>query len=416
MSWCGRAAAVLLAVAALVGPVEGQASAPASATPGDSLEVALLTFGAGDQVWEKFGHNAIVVFDRATGRAMGYDYGRFDFRQEDFVLRFVQGRPWYWMEGNPAQQYISIYKRADRSVWLQELEMTPAQRAAVRDFLLWNDTEEHRFYNYDYYRDNCSTRIRDVLDRALGGALAARFDTALTATTYRWHTARLTSGSPLLYTGLMLGLGHPTDRPITAWEEMFLPVHLMEDLRTMTVPDSTGRPVPLVRAEKQLHQSTRYPEPEAPRRLVLPFLVVGLLLGSLLWITGRSGSRPGHLMFATLGSMWSAVAGLGGLVLLGLWLLTDHVASRGNASVLLLSPLSLTLVVLLPLAIRGRTGAGRAALGAAMLVAALAGLAIVTLAWPGLRQPNPELLALILPLHAGLLAGVASVVRSTPIP
>jgi hypothetical protein len=121
-------------------------------------------------------------------------------------------------------------------------------------------------------------------------------------------------------------------------------------------------------------------------------------------------------MFATLGSVWSAVAGLGGVVLLGLWLLTDHVASRGNASVLLLSPLSLALVALLPLAIRGRAGAGRAALGAAMLVAALAGLAIVTLAWPGLRQPNPELLALILPLHAGLLAGVASVVRTAPIP
>jgi hypothetical protein len=407
-----RAAAVLLTAAVLAGPLHAQASS----TPGDSLDVALLTFGAGDQVWEKFGHNAIVVLDRATGRAMGYDYGRFDFRQEDFVLRFVQGRPWYWMEGNPAQQYINVYRRADRSVWLQELDMTPAQKAAVRDFLLWNDTDEHRFYRYDYFRDNCSTRIRDVLDRALGGAVAARFDTAITATSYRWHTARLTSGSPLLYTGLMLGLGHPTDRPISAWDEMFLPVHLMQHLRTMTVPDSAGRQVPLVRAEKQLHQSSRYPEPEAPRRLVLPFLVVGVLLGSLLWITGRSGARPGHTMFAILGSVWSAVAGLGGVVLLGLWLLTDHAASRGNASVLLLSPLSLALVVLLPLAVRGRAGAGRAALGAAMLVAALAGLAIVTLAWPGLRQPNPELLALILPLHAGLLAGVASVVRTAPSP
>jgi hypothetical protein len=103
-------------------------------------------------------------------------------------------------------------------------------------------------------------------------------------------------------------------------------------------------------------------------------------------------------------------------VLLGLWLFTDHVATRGNASVLLLSPLSLALVVLLPLAVRGRAGARRAALGTALLVAALAGFAILTLAWPGLRQPNPELLALVLPLHAGLLAGAASMTRTAPIP
>jgi hypothetical protein len=406
----GRVAAVLLAATALGGPLHAQSHA----TPGDSLEVALLTFGAGDQVWEKFGHNAIVVIDRVTGRATGYDYGRFDFGQEDFVLRFVQGRPWYWMEGNPAQRYIDAYTRADRSVWVQELSMTPVQKAALRDFLLWNDTDEHRHYRYDYYRDNCSTRIRDVLDRALGGAIAAGFDTVRTPTSYRWHTARLTSGSPLLYTGLMLGLGHPTDRPISAWEAMFLPVHLMQSLRTATVRDSTGRAVPLVRAERQLHQSSRYAEPQAPRRLLLPFLAVGVLLGSLLWITGRSEVRTGRLMFAALGSAWSAVAGVGGVVLLGLWLFTDHMASRDNASVLLLSPLSLALVVLVPLVARGRAGARRAALGTALLVAALAGLALVTLAWPGLRQPNPELLALILPLHAGLLAGVASLVRVEP--
>jgi len=413
VTWAGRAAAALLAAAAVVGPLSAQS---AHRTPGDSLDVALLTIGPGAEVWEKFGHNAIVIVDRSTGRAMSYNYGMFDFRQEHFVLRFVQGRMWYSMRGREAQRDVDLYTRADRSVWLQQLAMTPAQKEALRDFLVWNDTDEHRDYHYDYYRDNCSTRVRDALDRALGGAIAARFDTAVTPSSYRWHTARLTSGSPLLYSGLMLGLGHPTDRLITAWERMFLPVHLMQDLRELTVPDSAGRPVPLVFAEQQVHQSTRYPEPAAPRRLVFPFLVVGLLLGSLLWITGSGGSRVGHRMFATLGVLWSVVAGLGGVVLLGLWLLTDHVAARGNASVLLLSPLSLALVVLLPLAVRGRAGAGRAALGTALLVAALAGFSILTLAWPGLRQPNPELLALVLPLHAGLLAGVASMRRPAPLP
>jgi hypothetical protein len=413
VTWTARAAALQLAAAALVVPLSAQS---AHRTPGDSLDVALLTIGPGAEVWEKFGHNALVIVDRATGRATSYNYGMFDFRQESFVLRFVQGRMWYYMLGRAAQRDMDLYTRDDRSVWLQQLAMMPAQKEALRDFLVRNDTDELRHYHYDYYRDNCSTRVRDALDRALGGAIAARFDTAVTPSSYRWHTARLTSGSPLLYTGLMLALGHPTDQPLTAWERMFLPVHLMQDLRELTVPDSAGHPVPLVFVEQQVHQSTRYPEPEAPRRFVFPFLVVGLLLGSLLWITGAGGSRAGHRMFTVLGVSWSVVAGVGGVVLLGLWLLTDHVAARGNASVLLLSPLSLALVLLLPLSLRGRARAGRAALGAALLVAALAGFAIVTLAWPGLRQPNPELLALTLPLHAGLLAGVASMVRTRPSP
>ena len=408
MSGLGRVAAALVAVVALTLPVQAQTNA----TPGDSLEVALLTFGPGEAAWEKFGHNAIVVVDRATGQAKAYDYGRFDFRQENFILRFVQGRMWYAMGSAGAQRYLDVYTRADRSVWVQELAMTPAQAAALRDFLEWNDTDEHRDYHYDYYLDNCSTRVRDALDRVLGGVIAARLDTVVTTASFRWHTARLTSSDPLLYTGLMLGLGHPTDRRITAWEEMFLPVQLMEHLRAVAVPDSMGRPVPLVRAEQQVHQSSRYAEPEAPRRLVLPSLLVGMLLGSLLWRMGRSASRAGQMMFAVLGCTWSAVAGLGGVALLGLWLFTDHVAAHENASVLLLSPLSLALVVLLPLAVRRRTGAGRAAFGTAMLVAALAGLALVTLGWPALRQPNPELIALILPLHAGLLAGVATLLRA----
>ena len=408
MRWLGRATVALVAVVALT--LSAQAQTPA--TPGDSLEVALLTFGSGEAAWEKFGHNAIVIIDRATGQAKAYDYGRFDFQQEKFILRLVKGRMWYAMGSGRAQRYVDVYTRADRSVWVQELAMMPAQRAALRDFLEWNDTDEHRDYHYDYYLDNCSTRVRDALDRALGGVIAAQFDTLVTTASFRWHTARLTSGDPLIYTGLMLGLGHPTDRRITAWEEMFLPVQLMEHLRAVTVPDSMGRPVPLVHAEQQVQQSSRHAEPVAPRRLMLPFLVVGMLLGLLLWQMGRSASRAGQLMFALLGSVWSAAAGVGGIVLLGLWLFTDHVAAHENASVLLLSPLSLALAVLLPLAVRGRS-AGGAALGSAMLVAALAALALVTLGWPALRQPNPELIALILPVHAGLLAGVAALVRAS---
>ncbi|HEX5634507.1 MAG TPA: DUF4105 domain-containing protein, partial [Gemmatimonadales bacterium] len=366
------------------------------------------TAGPGKHVWEKFGHNSIIVFDRTVGRAASFNYGIFDFQQERFLLRFVQGRMWYAMQGRRAQRDMDLYTRTDRSLWLQELELTGAQKAALRDFLLWNDTDERRNYYYDYYRDNCSTRVRDALDRALGGVLKARFDSVNTRTSYRWHTARLVGPSPVLYTGIMLGLGHPADRDISAWEAMFLPVQLQAHLRDVRVRDDAGVERPLVRAEREVHRSARYPEPAAPRSFVPPFLAIGLVAGGLLWWLGGRAARGARLAFGALGSAWSLLAGVGGLALLGLWLLTDHVITRNNPSVLLLTPLSLALVVLVPRAVRAPS-ARRGAVRVARAVAALAGLSIVTLAWPGLHQPNPELLALVLPIHVGLLAGLSAI-------
>jgi hypothetical protein len=75
------------------------------------------------------------------------------------------------MAGYPAQRYLDQYVRDNRSVWLQELEMPPAARLELQRFLEWNALPEHRFYHYDYYLDNCSTRVRDALDRFLGGRI-----------------------------------------------------------------------------------------------------------------------------------------------------------------------------------------------------------------------------------------------------
>jgi hypothetical protein len=401
-----RALAVALALLA-GGRAAGAQSLPPG-TPGDSLEVALMTAGPGRYVWEKFGHNSLVVLDRTTGQAVSYNWGIFDFQQENFLLRFIQGRMWYAMQGRRAQRDLDLYTRTDRSLWLQELALTGDEKAALRDFLLWNDTDERRHYHYDYYRDNCSTRVRDALDRALGGVLKARFDTVRTGTSYRWHTKRLVGPTPVLYTGIMLGLGHPADREISAWEAMFLPVQLQQHLRGVSRRDAAGVERPLVRAEREVHRSSRYPEPAAPPAFVLPFLALGLVTGGVLWWLGRSRTRAGRLAFGVLGAAWSLVAGIGGVALLGLWLATDHAITRNNPSALLLTPLSLLLAVLVPLAVRGRAGAVRGALRGAFVVASLAGLAILTLAWPGLHQPDPELLALVVPVHLGLLAGLAA--------
>src|SRR4029453_11507821 len=112
------------------------------------------------------------------------------------------------------------------SVCVKRLNLPPPARLQLREFLRWNEQPENRFYHYDYYRDNCSTRVRDALDRALGGRIHEYATTRPTDKTYRFHTRRLTANDPLVYTGLLIGLGQPVDRPISAWEEMFLPLAL----------------------------------------------------------------------------------------------------------------------------------------------------------------------------------------------
>ena len=237
-----RAAFAVLFIAAIV-PAEGSAQlvpfAPplARATtqkptgePGSDLTVYLLTFGQGDAVWELFGHNAIWIKDHTHGTDLTYNWGMFDFNQPHFIERFLTGDTRYWMEAIDLEPMLQYYKQQNRSILAQELNLTPAQRLSLQQFVQLNAMPQNKFYRYDYYRDNCSTRLRDALDHALGGQLQTSTVSRPTSGTYRTHTQRLMQGNFPLYTGVTLALGQPADKPLSMWEEMFLPVRMANDL------------------------------------------------------------------------------------------------------------------------------------------------------------------------------------------
>jgi hypothetical protein len=165
----------------------------AATSPDSALRITLVTFGSGEEVFERFGHNALWVHDAARGIDVAYDWGNFSFRQPRFLERFLTGDTRYWMEGKEAIPMLDFYRRIGRPITLQRLALTPGQAAALRDFLLWNARPENMFYRYDYFVDNCSTRLRDALDHVLGGALRAATDTIRTPFTYRRESVRLTA-------------------------------------------------------------------------------------------------------------------------------------------------------------------------------------------------------------------------------
>ena len=368
---------------------------------GSNLTVYLLTFGWGDVVWERFGHNAIWIKDRTRGTDMTYNWGMFDFDQPHFIWRFVTGDTRYWMEPIDYNSMVAYYKQHNRSILAQELNLSPAQRLKLQQFVQWNALPQNKFYRYDYYRDNCSTRLRDALDHALGGQLQTATVSRMTPGTYRWHTQRLMTGDLPLYTGITLALGHPADKPISMWQEMFLPVRMANDFRTVTVADSTGNQIPLVKSETAIFTAGRPPEPSTAPGYLWLFVAVGLLYAAILVLLVRgaeSGNRLALFGATALATVWTIVAGVGGLALLFAWVFTKHYFMGRNENLLHFDPLSIALVVLVPLSIYTLRGVSRA-LKLAGFIALLSLFGFVAQGIPLFDQKNGEVVALALPIN-----------------
>lgn len=393
----------------------GAAAAPAThrtatgpgsrpSVPGTELTIYLMTMGYGDEVWERFGHNAIRIVDASRGTDSVYNWGTFDFRQPHFLRRFMTGNTEYWMQGDGMAETMYTYRYLNRSVWVQELDLTPAERVAVRDFIAWNALPEHRYYRYDYYLDNCSTRVRDVIDRVVGGQLRAATASSLTSTTYRSHTQRLLQFDRAVSLGTMIGLGEVADRPITAWEEMFLPTRLQEHVRRLQVRDAGGATHPLVKAEQQLFAASRPPEPTQAPDHTLRNLLVGAAIAAVLVAlarAARTGGRVARAGFVSVATLWAALGGILGVVLIVGWTATRHVFMARNENLLQFDPLALGLAIVLPFAF-ARARAARATRTLSALVAGIALVGFLMQLLPWFNQTNGAIIALALPVHLAL--------------
>jgi hypothetical protein len=415
------APALVVALLLLVGSARGEAQAlpapPAtSSATSPSLSVTLVTFGQAEEVFERFGHDALWFHDSATGLDIAYHWGLFDFNEPHFVARFVSGDTRYAMGGQDALGLIEGERRTGRTVTLQRLALTTSQAESLLDFVRWNALDENRYYRYDYFRDNCATRLRDALDRALDGQLRRRFEPVSTPLTYRSESLRLTDAARPAQLGIDLALGRPADRPLTVWESFFIPMRLRDALRGMTVAHGDSV-VALVAAERVLPAVPGAPvlhELDHPPHLVVRYLLSGLVLAlAIVGLRVMSVTRRGATWgLALAGAGWWLACGVLG-VLIGLaWAFTRHVFWARNEHLLLLTPLCLALVVLTPMALLS----GRALVAArqtAIAAAALGVLAAVLALLPGGQASGP-IVALLLPTHLALAWALAVPLRRRP--
>ncbi|MBW2524640.1 MAG: DUF4105 domain-containing protein [Deltaproteobacteria bacterium] len=386
------------------GPEDGtpdEEPEPEPEHPGERLEVGVLTFGPGDHPFFKFGHNAIYVRDSRTKRDRVYNYGTFAFGRKSIFVRFWLGRFHYRLSRSSLRATLRGYQRRNRSVAMQKLNLTPAERWQLFQFLQWNHRKENRSYQYHYYLDNCSTRVRDVIDQVVDGRIheASRGPGTMT---YRDHTLRLTADLPPELIALHVVMGARIDQPLTEWDEMFLPERLQHQLRKVTVVRE-GQVVPLVAEEHQVFTARRPPALAAPPRWHGYFLAAGCLGGALLAVAGRRGrERRWARVAAALGlALVGLLFGLLGLGFCLLWAISNHDVAYANENILHMAPWLVALVGLSIGVARGRPRSIRRAflLSATAAASSVVGMAAKILPW--FDQRNGEIIAFTLPVVMG---------------
>jgi len=356
----------------------------------EETEIWLVTYGPGEIYWQRFGHNAIWIRDPELGLDHVFNFGFFDFEQEDFFLRFLQGRMLYFSAARPAQQEFAAYIDENRSIRAQKLDLSREQKLRLIEFLLEEVRPENRDYLYDYYLNNCSTRVRDAIDQALGGILKSEFQPMPASQTWRDHTRRLTFEDFWLYLGLEIGLGAPVDWESSRWDEMFIPAMLAEAVASASY---TGSSVsrPLVLEDVVLFASSLDSPPAFPPGRWPLYLLASLAVVLASWLLCRF-APPGFLV--AVSRSWLVISGLSGLVLLFFWFGTDHSVARLNLNLLVFCPLWVFPAF--------RKGRERAAL---IVVAAVSALALLTTQFPP-HQYNFDVLAAFIPLNLAAAFGL----------
>ncbi|NIK07969.1 hypothetical protein FHY11_001435 [Xanthomonas arboricola] len=374
---------------AAVAQVADQAPAqPAASAP----RVGVVTMQPGEVFFERFGHDAIVVVDPVTGQATSYNFGFFDPSEPDFVPRFARGEMMYYLVALPLDEDLQQYRAVGRGVSIQWLDLPPDQARALADGLAVRSRPENARYHYDYFVANCATMVRDTLDRAMGGALKSQLAGRSRGNTYRSEAVRLASPAPWMWLGFDLGLGPYADRPLSRWEEAFVPMRLADSLTQ--VHNSAGRP--LVQSTQVLLPHRIAPEPAEQQRHWWPWLLTGLIVAAGVLALGRR-----QRVLAAFALPYWLLCAIGGGLLVYLWGFTVHQSAWANRNLLLVNPLCVLLLAGGIALLRGRRP-GRWFDVLRWVVAGSALLALL-IHWLSFQaQDNLQWVLLLLPIHTAL--------------
>ncbi len=357
------------------------------------LRVSLLTILPGSEIYSLWGHSALRITDPRHGLDITYNYGTFDFEAGHFALKFLHGNldytlSTYWFEAS-----LRAYQAQGRPVIEQTLDLTPAQQQRLTELLAVNLRPENRRYRYHFLFDNCSTRIRDILEAALGEETLHAQALPDDAPTFRALIDPYQRAVPFLDAGIDVLLGAPADRSADGRDIMFLPEYLMEAFGKAQIGmGETARP--LVARTDTLFWIAGYGA--SGKRFPWEFVAAWLLFAGGLALTLR---RPG--VIRALDAPFFLAIGATGLLIAYLWFVSHHDVTNANRHLFWAWPThALAAGVLL-----ARRAPSR--LLAIYMAAASAALIVSVLISPFVAQPFPAAwlpVALLAAVRAGAVA------------
>ena len=329
----------------------------------DSCSVSLLTVGPGGPLYSWFGHSALLVTTPA-GSNITFDYGSFSFNADSFFLNFAMGRLWFVCSASYAEAQLDKMKEEGRSVTRIELPLDAVQKKAVIEFLNSNAKTENSTYLYHHYRDNCATRLRDIIDRSANGAFK-EWAQKQNGLSYRKQASRALSRNPFVQWALDFLQSGQIDKDATLWEEMFLPDVLEKAVKEYFSLEST----------EIAASSGRYSKsPSEPQSNILFSILAGVLLGGVsasLILFGRE-----NINFIYIGIVETIFAVMG-LLLLFMMLFTNHDVTWYNENIIFVNPL-----LLIPAVSAFRKSSGTLKLCHRILLAVIAVLVLLKILIP----------------------------------
>lgn len=325
--------------------------------------VRLLTIGPGDHLWTRFGHSALLVYrcpqqpgsnpprcdpNSKKYESVVFNYGDADFEDPAFEYEFMRGTVKFRISSTgDLSQTVTRYARDNRTVIHQMVNLTPRQVDEVVRRLQENIKPQNRYYPYHHLRSGCATKIRDLLDEVLGGAIRRQFADVPDPMTPRYYGRQVFAGHlpAEIFNDLFMGRLH--DRKWSKWEAMCVPARLSQYLGEVKVPDPDGGEgkVSLLGEPSTLYKRRGPPPTAGQGRTLIHLFYLGIVvnLGLGIWAffgSPRAPRRAGVwvLLWALPMSIYAIIAMIGALAstvaegriteLMLVWPITDLVLVR----------------------------------------------------------------------------------------
>ena len=289
-------------------------------------EISVLTVGPGISLNDAFGHCAFRIKDYANGLDIVYGYGEYNFDTPNFYLKFAQGKLNYLISKNQFHQFYQVYSYYDRTIDEQVLNLSETEKQKLYNFLINNYQPENRAYLYDFFFDNCATKIKDVANHAVSGALIFHQPKDFKSKSFRRLIQENLNRNSWGSLGIDIALGSVIDREASPGDYMFLPKYIYSFFEVATISNQ----IPFVKESRRLYQKKTYNS--AHPFLGSPLFVFGIMGFIILFITYTDNSKNKRTRWLDI--FLFTLTGIIGIVILLLWFATDHEGTHQNYNVL----------------------------------------------------------------------------------